>query len=328
MVLILGVDAGGTASKAVLTSPDGTVLGRGTAGPGNPSAVGSAAAVAIGTAVRQALGPHDPGGVVAGVVGVAGVSILADPGVAAAFAAEWADIGLTCPVPVVADAVTAFAAGSGEFAAYSAGSGGSAALPAGGGGGAGVTGGAGVLRGAVLIAGTGAVAALIEGTEVVRTADGLGWLLGDEGSGLWLGLQAVRHAAHHWSSSGLAVRVALHAGAASADDLVHWAQRLPFGSFAALAPVVCEFAEAGDPAAVAIVAAAVERLLATLDALDAPDAAVVLAGGLLTGATPVRRGVLAALDARGTAAGTAADPALGAARLALQAWSSRTGASI
>ena len=57
----------------------------------------------------------------------------------------------------------------------------------------------------------------------MRTADGLGWLLGDEGSGLWLGLQAVRHAARHWSSSGLAVRVALHAGAASADDLVHWA---------------------------------------------------------------------------------------------------------
>ena len=83
----------------------------------------------------------------------------------------------------------------------------------------------------------------------MRTADGLGWLLGDEGSGLWLGLQAVRHAARHWSSTGLAVRVALHAGAASADDLVHWAQRLPLGSFAALAPVVCDFAAAGDPAA-------------------------------------------------------------------------------
>ena len=61
MVLILGVDAGGTASKAVVVAPDGTVLGRGTAGPGNPSAVGSAAAVAIGEAVRGALGPHDPG---------------------------------------------------------------------------------------------------------------------------------------------------------------------------------------------------------------------------------------------------------------------------
>jgi N-acetylglucosamine kinase-like BadF-type ATPase len=298
MVLILGVDAGGTASRAVVASPDGTVLGRGTAGPGNPSAVGSAAAVAIGAAVREALGPHDPGGVVAGVVGVAGVSILADPGVAAGFNGQWAGIGLTCPVDVVADAVTAFAAGSGA------------------------------LSGAVLIAGTGAVAALVEGAAVVRAADGLGWLLGDEGSGLWLGLQAVRHAARHWSSSGLAVRVALHAGVTSADDLVHWAQRLPFGSFAALAPVVCEFAAGGDPAAAAIVEEAVTRLIATLDALDAPDAAVVLAGGLLTGVTPVRDGVLAALAARGAEVGTARDPALGAARLAAQLWSSRTGASI
>lgn len=294
MVLILGVDAGGTASKAVLTSPDGTILGRGSAGPGNPSAVGPAAAVAIGAAVRGALGPHDPRGVVAGVVGVAGVSILADPGVAAAFADQWTDLGLSCPIAVVADAVTAFAAGTDAPS------------------------------GAVLIAGTGAVAALVDGAEIVRTADGLGWLLGDEGSGLWLGLQAVRHAARHWSSSGLAVRVALHAGAASADDLVHWAQRLPLGSFAALAPVVCEFATDGDPAAAAIVAAAVDRLVATLDALAAPDAAVVLAGGLLTGATPVRHGVLAALDRRGIEVGTAVDPAAGAARLAAQGWSSRT----
>ena len=179
----------------------------------------------------------------------------------------------------------------------------------------------------MLIAGTGAVAALIDGERIVRTADGLGWLLGDEGSGLWLGLQAVRHAARHWSSSGLAVRVALHAGAASADDLVHWAQRLPFGSFAALAPVVCDFATAGDPAATTIVGEAVERLIATLDALGAPGAAVVLAGGLLTGATPVREGVLDALHVRGVEVGTARDPALGAARLALQGWSSRTVAS-
>lgn len=297
MVLILGVDAGGTASKAVVVAPDGTVLGRGTAGPGNPSAVGSAAAVAIGAAVREALGPHDPGGVVAGVVGVAGVSVLADPGVAAGFAAQWSAIGLTCPVEVVADAVTAFAAGSAAA------------------------------RGAVLIAGTGAVAALVDGGEVVRAADGLGWLLGDEGSGLWLGLQAVRHAARHWSSSGLAVRVALHAGAATADDLVHWAQRLPFGSFAALAPIVCDFATRGDPAATAIVADAVGRLVATLDALEAPDAAVVLAGGLLTGATPVREGVLDVLRGRGATVGTAHDPALGAARLALTAWSSSPAAS-
>ena len=87
MVLILGVDAGGTASKAVVASPDGTVLGRGTGRSRQPVRCRVGGRGAIGKAVREALGPHDPGGVVAGVVGVAGVSILADPGVAAAFTA-------------------------------------------------------------------------------------------------------------------------------------------------------------------------------------------------------------------------------------------------
>jgi N-acetylglucosamine kinase-like BadF-type ATPase len=216
------------------------------------------------------------------------------------------------------------AAGAGAPTGFAAGTGAPTGLAAG----TGAAAGAGESAGAVLIAGTGAVAALVDGLAVVRAADGLGWLLGDEGSGLWLGLQAVRHAARHWSSSGLAVRVALHAGAASVDDLVHWAQRLPLGSFAALAPVVCEFAAAGDPAAAAIVADGVERLVATLDSLDAPDAAVVLAGGLLTGATPVRQGVLAALEPRGVRIGTALDPAAGAAALAARLWSQRPVGSV
>ncbi|MGI5244982.1 N-acetylglucosamine kinase [Dactylosporangium sp. CA-139066] len=283
--LVIGIDAGGTASKAVVTDLSGAVLGRGAAGPGNPSAAGVSAARAIGSALRSALGPLDPASVTAGVVGVAGCSALADPGVAAAFAAEWAALGLRCEIPVVGDAVTAFAAG-GDWAA-----------------------------GAVLIAGTGAVAALVDDLEITRVADGLGWLLGDEGSGLWLGLRAVRFAARRWSAP-LARAVAAHAGAATADDLVHWAQALP--PFGALAPLVCELADAGDPDAAAIVADGAARLVATLDELEAPDAPVVLAGGLLSADTPVRRAVQATLEGRGATIGTAGDPALGAARLALR----------
>ncbi|MFG2036543.1 BadF/BadG/BcrA/BcrD ATPase family protein [Dactylosporangium sp. NPDC048998] len=281
--VVVGVDAGGTASRAVVTDAAGVVLGRGTAGPGNPSAGGPPAARAVGSALRSALGSLDPASVAAGVVGVAGVSALADPAVAAAFAAEWRSLGLRCDMAVVGDAVTAFAAGG--------------AWPS----------------GAVLIAGTGAVAALVDGLEIARVADGLGWLLGDEGSGLWLGLQATRLAARRWSAP-LARAVAAHAGAATPDDLVHWAGALP--PFGALAPLVCELADAGDPDAAAIVADAASRLVATLDSLAAPATPVVLAGGLLVAGTPVRRGVLATLEARGTPVGTAGDPALGAARLA------------
>jgi N-acetylglucosamine kinase-like BadF-type ATPase len=280
MVLVLGVDAGGTASRALLATADGTPVGRGAAGPGNPCALGPAAATAIGAAVRQALGDHDPASVARLVVGVAGISGLADPATAEAFRLQWKTIGLTCDVTVVGDAVTAYAAG--------------ATAP----------------RGCVLIAGTGAVAALVRDGAVERTADGWGWLLGDEGSGAWLGLQAVRAAVRDWSAP-LSVAVAAVARAGSPDALAGWAARQPPAAFAALAPLVCT---SDDPAATAIVTEAARRLVATLDRLDAPETPVVLAGGLLTADTPVRRRVLAAL--RGRQVGISGDPVRGAVRLA------------
>jgi N-acetylglucosamine kinase-like BadF-type ATPase len=285
--LLLGVDAGGTASRAVVATTEGTVLGRGSAGPGNPAAAGAAAARAIGTAVRAALRGHDPAAVIAGTAGVAGVSALDDPQVSEAFADQWRTSGLSCPVAVVGDAVTAFAAGT--------------AAPS----------------GAVLIAGTGAVAARLEHRRITGTADGLGWLLGDEGSGLWLGLHAVRAVARDWAASapaGLVAAVAAHAGVSSRDALVHWAGRQRPAAFARLAPLVCAAARAGDALAGRLTAEAGTRLVATLGELGPRDGPVVLAGGLLTGDTPVRDAVLAALP--GPVA-TAPDPALGAAWLAL-----------
>lgn len=370
MAYFLGVDAGGTASRAIVVALDGTVIGRGVAGPGNPAVAGHQAARSIGMAIRAALGDHAAGSVRAGVLGVAGAGMLTDPGIAAAFDAEWESIGLTCPVSIVGDAIAALA---------TAASGGS---------------------GTVLIAGTGAIAARITDWRITRTADGLGWLLGDEGSGRWLGLQAVRATARSWNAAttirrsarddlrltephtaheppttacaaatdrpataaaadpttaegatgtdgkaatdgpdtaggpsvidGLAAEVAAHAGVGSRDELVRWAGRQPPGRFAELAPLVCAAADAGDPIAQRLVTDAGARLIATLDELEAittvdgseagaaaPDRPVVLAGGLLTADTPVRAGVLAALQSRGARVATARDPAAGAAWLAI-----------
>lgn len=46
--------------------------------------------------------------------------------------------------------------------------------------------------GYVLIAGTGAVAARVVGGQLSAVADGTGWLLGDSGSGFWLGHEVIR----------------------------------------------------------------------------------------------------------------------------------------
>ncbi|MEU4623387.1 BadF/BadG/BcrA/BcrD ATPase family protein [Actinoplanes sp. NPDC023801] len=284
MDLVVGVDAGGTASRAVVATVAGQVTGRGRAGPGNPFAAGPAAAGAITDALRQALAGQDPATVTGGVLGLAGTGACVDPAITAALDQGWAAAGLTCPYEVVGDAVTAFAAGTGEPS------------------------------GAVLIAGTGAVAAEIKDHAIVRTADGLGWLLGDEGSGHWLGMRALRSAVHSWPSP-FAARIATRTGATDRDRLISWAQRLPHGRIAALAPVVCEAARGGDPQARAIVAEAVGHLTATLDEV-ATDGPIVLGGSLLTAATPIRDGVRAALRERGLAPLTSGDPAAGAAWLA------------
>lgn len=275
----MGVDAGGTVSRAVVATMDGIIVGRGHSGPGNPLASGASdAATSVAAAVREALGTHSPARVAAATLGIAG------PATAAQFAPALAALGITASITVVGDVVTALA------------------------------GGAPAVSGSVLIAGTGAIAAAVIDAEVVRTADGLGWLLGDEGSGRWLGLQAIRVAVRNWSSA-FAARVATQTGAASSNALVYWAQTLPMAEIGALAPLVCTLARESDPHATAIVEQAVTHLVHTLDELGPADP-IVLAGGLLSGDTPVRDGVLTTLRSRSLTPALSLDPAAGAAWLA------------
>ncbi|MBB3731317.1 N-acetylglucosamine kinase [Nonomuraea dietziae] len=161
MAMVLGVDAGGTSTRAAVLSLEGEVMGRGLAGCGNPMAAG--ARVAFGnlrTAVEQALCVVDRSSIKGGVVGLAGSGLLREPSAMAAFAAVFSDLPV---VPRAAgDVVVTFAAGT------------SAA------------------DGTVLVSGTGAIAARIIDRAQGRLADGYGWLLGDEGSGFWLGRAAAR----------------------------------------------------------------------------------------------------------------------------------------
>lgn len=161
---VLGLDVGGTHSRAVLATLAGDAVGTGRAAGGNPTAQGlRAAAEHIASALDAALGGTAPDGVAACVVGLAGVStLISDASAARAFERLWRDLGLTCPVRVVSDVTVAFAAGT----------------PA--------------PDGTLALSGTGAVAARMRDRMPVRFRDGYGWLLGDDGSGFWIGRQAVR----------------------------------------------------------------------------------------------------------------------------------------
>ena len=320
--LVLGVDAGGTGTRAVVATLDGEVVGRGSGGGANPNSARDPAGALV-EALRAALADVepglDPGRVAAGGRIAAGVLGLAGSGAAGRTRAEqlaaqaWARVGLTARHTVVTDLAVAFAAATPRP------------------------------DGALLLAGTGAVSALLRDRAVVRRCDGYGWLVGDEGSGVWLGREAVR--AVLAALDGRAEDTSLVRGVASAllcdggdgrdgrdgdgdQDRHGLAQRIVGAVHAgeparlgALAPVLDAAARTGDPVALRIVAEGAERLLGSALALGPPDpdAPFVLAGSLLTRQTQLAARVRDGLAAAGVAAPVAAeDGAAGAAALALR----------
>jgi N-acetylglucosamine kinase-like BadF-type ATPase len=173
--------------------------------------------------------------------------------------------------------------------------------------------------GTVLIAGTGAVAARIEKREIAARADGVGWLLGDEGSGVWLGRRAAASAVAAMDGRGprtvlmTAVPAALGV-VADVQAVIGAVYAAPPSALGALARVVD--AAAGDPVADEIIAEAASRLVRTVRAVGG-GGPVVLAGGLLAAPTRVSERVRAALAA--SVPVVARDGAAGAAALAVHA---------
>jgi N-acetylglucosamine kinase-like BadF-type ATPase len=107
--------------------------------------------------------------------------------------------------------------------------------------------------GIVVIAGTGAVAygRNAEGQE--RKEDGLGFLLGDRGSGFNLGVRVLRYTLEQMQAGtrdDLVTAVLEHTGAQSENEIIQWL----YGEFspprvASLSPIVGRLAEDGDEAA-------------------------------------------------------------------------------
>ncbi|BCL12686.1 N-acetylglucosamine kinase [Micromonospora sagamiensis] len=283
--VVVGLDVGGTSTRATVVTTTGERLGTGRAGGGNPTSHGAdRAAAELRTALHAALAGTDPAGVTAGVIGLAGAGrLLADPAGRDAFDRAWHDVGLHCPYTVHSDALIAYASGSPDP------------------------------DGTVLIAGTGAIAARVRGLRLDRVADGHGWLLGDAGSGFWLGREAVRRVladldrAHRPGPLGVRVLTELlgHAEIAprprdTVDALVQAVTRRPPVELARLAPLVVDAARRDEPTAVALVGEAAGHLAESASRIRPPGATepLVLGGGLLTGDTPLASALQAELRRR------------------------------
>jgi glucosamine kinase len=181
--------------------------------------------------------------------------------------------------------------------------------------------------GSVLVAGTGAVAARIDGGRLVATAGGHGWLLGDEGSGFWLGREAVRATLHALDAGdppgalGEAVLSTLPDPGGGRAALVQQAYAQSPVALSSLAPLVTAAHDAGDPVAGRIVLAAIDHLVALFGRLPDPQPRepVVLAGALTERGTPIGHALRRHLAERRLDVLSAQDPVTGAAAIARRA---------
>ncbi|HTQ17078.1 MAG TPA: N-acetylmuramic acid 6-phosphate etherase [Mycobacterium sp.] len=130
--------------------------------------------------------------------------------------------------------------------------------------------------GVVLVVGTGVVALAIDADGALRTADGWGPWLGDEGGGAWIGAAGLRAALRAHDGRGPTTTL-LDAARARFGAPETWpAQLTGAAAVAAFAPDV--LAAQGDGVALAIVSSAAEALAATAHAVG--DGPVALVGGL------------------------------------------------
>lgn len=289
--IVLAVDAGGTSCRTAVTDLRGNCLGIGLAGSANPlSTADEDAAAAVVQSIVSALEAGNAHPSAVGLVLVAAAGGGHRPEFIRVLEQSLAREGVTAPLVLGADGMAAFCSGTHEDHGY------------------------------VLVAGTGAVALRVEGGRNVRSVDGLGWLLGDVGSGFWLGQRVVRAVLAELDGTGQATALTpllveamdlQHmVGIADGDNgrprLVHEIgirayTQLPvrLARFASLA-----FAADGDPVAEAILQEAATGLAVTLRAAMVPAVTgpVVVSGGLLATDSGLRPRLAAALLAHGVEA--------------------------
>jgi N-acetylglucosamine kinase-like BadF-type ATPase len=306
--MLVAVDAGGSSTRAVVLDTAGQCLGFATAGSGNPSSSGTElVSLALSDAVRRALASAgvSPSSIGSAVVAMAGARSDLPAG-----HPEHAGIvdGLTAagldnvPLVVESDVLAMFHTGSHALDGYA------------------------------LVAGTGAAAIRVGGGRVDGVADGNGWLLGDDGSGFWIGHRVVRAVAadldRRGPSTALTPLVLDRLGLAghvgdSRSSLVHLKDvvyKMRPIQLARLAPTVFEVGD--DEVAAAVVAEASRALADTVAAVldDHVDGPLVLGGSVLLNQESLASSVEAAFRRRGRAGEVVkvADGTAGAAVLALR----------
>jgi len=218
MALLLGVDGGGTGCRARVADPSGTVLGEGAAGPANIRFGLRESFAAVLAATQSAL---DEAG-----IGLGDREIVACLALAGASEPTHLAAARAYNLPFARSLITTDA----HAACVGAHDGG---------------------NGGIIVIGTGSVGWGIVGGRECRIG-GWGFPVSDEGSGAWLGCEAVRRVLWAYDgripSSGLTKRL-LERFDGDPHAVVRWMGQARPRDFATLAPAVLEHAMRGDPVA-------------------------------------------------------------------------------
>jgi glucosamine kinase len=251
MDLYLGIDAGGTHTRARLVTENREVIGTGEAGPANTRVGLKEALGEIEDAYTQALEEAGLGAdSLASIHAGLGIAGLNRRGVLPALLEQ------TFPFRSIAFASDAGIANLGAH---------------------------GGADGAIVIIGTGSIGFGRVGDEVF-TVGGYGFPVSDEGSGADLGMRGIRRSL--WARDGRIphspmTEQVLEIFHGKAGEIVDWTSQATPTDYAALAPMVMDYAVQGDPVAEAIVQGAalrIDRLIRVLLDRGAPN--VCLMGGV------------------------------------------------
>jgi glucosamine kinase len=291
---VLGIDAGGTKTVGLLADERGEVLAEARGAGANLQSQGELGVEKVLYGIFEELSLHPASAL---CLGIAGVDRASDEALVHGILKR---LGRGGAARVVNDAVIALAAGAPER------------------------------FGIVILAGTGSIAYGLDRRGGVARAGGYGHLLADEGSGFWLGRQALRAAVRSEDGRGPRTRlgelVFHELGVVSVAELVPLAYErgLPPPRLASLALLVRDAAEAGDVAARALVERAAHELalaarsVAARLRFDGPYP-VVLAGGLFQAWPGLCDEVVAQLGLPdGRPSRLVREPAHGAVALALE----------
>ena len=296
---VLGIDVGGTKTVCLLADDDGRILAEGREEGANLQGAGELTLEKVlHSVMEKTLEGTDviPSAI---CLGIAGVDRASDEKVVRSIMGR---IGFKARILVVNDALIALQAGVGDR------------------------------PGIVIVSGTGSIAYGRNEQGEASRAGGWGYVLGDEGSGYWIGRLALRAVVRHADGRGrvtsLTPRLLAHFGVQRAAELIYqvYHEEVSPKSIAAAAQYVQHARDEGDMVATGILHRAADELMAAATAvmtrLELTDKPLtfVLAGGMFK-AVPwlgeQMQLLLPALAKKSTVMRLESPPALGAVRLAV-----------